>query len=98
MPNASPRYSPVGSKPSVKLKEPCHSTRYVPPAAAFLVAAFSGLAVAVVVIASAASAATAATIAILSFTWWFLLGGFFGGPRASAVPAPGLLDVRRADS
>ena len=32
---------------------------------------------AVVVIATAASAATAATIAILSFTWWFLLEGFW---------------------
>ena len=35
MPNASPRYSPVGSKPSVKSKDDSHSTRNTPPAAAF---------------------------------------------------------------
>ena len=36
MPNASPRYSAVGSNPPVKSKDDSHSTRNTPPAAAFL--------------------------------------------------------------
>ena len=41
MPNASPRYSSVGSNPPVKSNDDSHSTRKTPPAWALLAAVFA---------------------------------------------------------
>src|SRR4051794_6129951 len=91
MPNASPRYSPVGSKPAVKSNEDSHSTRNTPPAAAFFAVvapALSGRALAVVTATvNAAVTATARTMAAIRrfLTGRSSLVGAGGGPTTSCI-------------
>ena len=102
MPNASPRYSPVGSKPSVKSNDDSHSTRKTPPAAALLVeffavafAACCGRALALVAAMVKPATATASTMAAIRR---FLTGrsSLQLGPGVALVPLTQRLDANAA--
>src|SRR3954452_4648917 len=98
MPNASPRYSPVGSKPAVKSNDDSHSTRNTPPAAAFFATgalACCGRALAVVASTVMLATATATTMAVNRrfLTGRSSLVGAGGGPGRAYSE----LDVERAN-